>query len=76
MRTIYLTPDEASEFLRISMSKLYKMTALRQIPHFKCGKLLRFKEEDLIAFMEHGYNQVNVKVIPHLEYLRIPTLAA
>ena len=76
MNSIYMTPREASDFLRISMSKLYKMTANHAIPHYKCGKLLLFKQEELIEFIEQGQHRENVVELNPLELLRIPSLAA
>lgn len=32
-----LTIEEASEFLRLSVSRLYKMTSNKEIPHYKPG---------------------------------------
>ena len=40
--------QEASEYLNISKSYLYKLTYSRQIPHYKPnGKMLYFKRSDL-----------------------------
>jgi excisionase family DNA binding protein len=44
-----LTSQEASRFLGISLSKLYKMTCARQIPHFKSpgGRFNYFNRNEL-----------------------------
>lgn len=46
-----LTFDEASKLLGLSKSYLYKLTHLRQIPHYKPnGKKLYFKKSDLDSY--------------------------
>lgn len=44
-----LTTPEASRFLGISLSRLYKMTSARKIPHFKSpgGKFNYFNRTEL-----------------------------
>lgn len=76
MIRIYLTPVEACELLRITKSTLYKMTANNTIPHYKCGKLLRFKSEELMEFVEKGFQRQGVIEMNPLELLRIPSIAA
>jgi excisionase family DNA binding protein len=39
--------------LRISESKLYKMTSVREVPHGKVGRQLRFKKSELDEFLEN-----------------------
>jgi excisionase family DNA binding protein len=46
----FLLVEEASELLRTSKSTLYKMTMNNTIPHYKVGRGLRFKKEELIQF--------------------------
>lgn len=42
----------ASKITGLSKSKLYKLTALCEIPHYKpCGKLM-FKVQDLVTWIE------------------------
>ncbi len=76
MEKIYLTPTEACELLRISKSKMYKMTSTNSIPHYKCGKLLRFKSEELMDFVEKGFQMSESIEMNPLELLRIPSIAA
>jgi excisionase family DNA binding protein len=45
--------SEAATYLRISESKLYKMTSAREIPHSKVGRQLRFKKSELDEFLEN-----------------------
>jgi excisionase family DNA binding protein len=54
MITQYMTLKEASQFLRISLSKIYKMTSVKSIPHYKVGGKILFKPQELIDFVERG----------------------
>jgi excisionase family DNA binding protein len=45
-----LTLDEACQFLQLSKSKIYKMTATNQIPHVKKGRLY-FSRKKLVEFI-------------------------
>ena len=50
-----LTPEEAAEILRVKLSWLYQHTRRRtqdRIPFVKIGRYLRFREEDLAAYIE------------------------
>lgn len=76
MEKIYLTPIEACELLRITKSNLYKMTANNTIPHYKCGKLLRFKSSELMDYVERGFQRRETIEMNPLELLRIPSIAA
>ena len=38
---------EVSEYLKISVSSIYKLTSSSGIPHYKSGKKLYFKKEDI-----------------------------
>lgn len=46
--------EEASEFLKVSKSFLYKLTAEGSIKHYKPGKRIVFLESDLIDFIEES----------------------
>lgn len=59
MNQIYLTINEASELIRLSKSKLYKMTMNKTIPHYKCGGKVLFKTQELIEFVEKGTKQLS-----------------
>ena len=56
MNQVYLTVKEASNMLRMSTSKLYKMTMQKTIPHYKCGGKVLFKTKELMDFVEKGIN--------------------
>ncbi len=50
-----LTPQEAAEILRVKLSWLYQHTRRRtqdRIPFVKIGRYLRFREQDLVAYIE------------------------
>ncbi|MBF6641666.1 helix-turn-helix domain-containing protein [Flavobacterium sp. J49] len=49
----FLTFKEATIYLGISKSTLYKLTASKQIRFYKPKGKLFFKEEDLLSFMTH-----------------------
>jgi len=57
IRTIdhLLTPEEAAEILRVKLSWLYQHTRRKsqdRIPFVKVGRYLRFREQDLVAYIE------------------------
>ena len=48
VRKEMLTVNEASEYLNVSISWLYKLTHLKKLPHYKPnGKMIYFKKSDL-----------------------------
>ena len=57
----YLTINEAAEFLKISMSEIYKMTSSREIDFIKNGKrMLIFRKSDLVKWFEsHSVRSVD-----------------
>jgi excisionase family DNA binding protein len=57
MENTYWKIQEASEFLRTSKCNLYKLTMNSKIPHYKFGRSLRFKKEELIQLVELFENQ-------------------
>ena len=46
----YLTIDDLSVYLGIKPKTLY--ARVKEIPHYKVGRLIRFKQEDVDAWME------------------------
>ena len=46
--------QEASKFLDLAVPTIYGLTSKNQIPHFKKGKKLYFRESELIAWIESG----------------------
>jgi excisionase family DNA binding protein len=76
MNHVYLTANEASELLRMSLSKLYKMTMSKTIPHYKCGGKVLFKTQELMDFVEKGINTTSVEGIDRFDLVSPFTLAA
>lgn len=58
-----LTIDQAAEFLCLSKSTIYKMTAERTIPHFKLSKRVYFKPQDL----EEWVSNYKIKTVQEIE---------
>lgn len=49
-----LTPEEAAEFLGVSLRTIRYWVAQRKVPYFHLGRFIRFKPTDLTAFLESG----------------------
>jgi len=47
-----LDTKEAAEFLGISKNTLYEWIIQRKIPHIKVGRLVKFRREDLEAWLK------------------------
>lgn len=50
-----LTIDEMADRLRVQKSWLYQFTRLKSdeaVPHLKVGKYLRFREEDVMRWLQ------------------------
>ncbi len=52
-----LTVNEVSEYLNIGVKTLYAKAS--NIPHYKIGRLLRFKKEDIDRWMESNRMEGN-----------------
>jgi excisionase family DNA binding protein len=48
----YLTIDELGEFLKMKRSTLYSLVENGELPHYRIGRLIRFKLEDVEFWME------------------------
>jgi excisionase family DNA binding protein len=58
-----LSFDEASEFLNLSKSYLYKLTSSGQIPHYKPqGKMLYFEKSELENWLRQNPIKTNQQV--------------
>lgn len=54
---VFLTLEEASEYLQLSKSCLYKMTSKKQITYYTPGgKKIYFKREDLMEWITKSIN--------------------
>lgn len=49
-----LTISQAAEFLKLKVSTLYDKTSLKEIPHFKKGKILYFSKTELQDWINSG----------------------
>ena len=50
--------QKLSEYLEIKISTLYSLAAQKKIPHYKVGRLLRFKKSDIDAWMEENKKEI------------------
>ncbi len=48
----FMPVDELSQYLGIKKSSLYSLVEKREIPHYKIGRLVRFKKSEIDAWME------------------------
>jgi len=48
----FLTIDELSEYLSMKRSALYSLVESGKIPHYRVGRLIRFKKQDIDDWME------------------------
>ena len=49
-----LTPEEAADFLWVSVRTIRYWVAERKIPYFHLGRFIRFKPSELVAFLDSG----------------------
>jgi excisionase family DNA binding protein len=47
-----LTPEEISELLGVKLSTIYQWTHIGYIPHFKLGRFVRFREYEILLWLE------------------------
>jgi excisionase family DNA binding protein len=50
--SIFLKPQEMAGYLNVSLKKIYRLVEDRTIPFYKIGRSLRFKKEDVEAYLE------------------------
>jgi len=48
----FLTPRELSEYMKISMTSVYRLVDGRHINVYRIGKRLRFKKSDVDKYIE------------------------
>jgi excisionase family DNA binding protein len=51
-RERYLSPDEAAEYLNVSVGFIRRMASEWRVRHYRLGKFIRFDPADLDAFAE------------------------
>lgn len=61
-----LTIDEASQLLSIKTSRLRTAVFRKEIPVVKIGRLIRFKESDLNAWIEQSTRQAKKSFLDEL----------
>ena len=59
-----LTLQEAADYLSMTPSALYMSTARRQFPFIKMGRRIRFREEDLRAFIAANLVKPEPEILP------------
>jgi excisionase family DNA binding protein len=52
VRERYLSPNEAAEYLNVSVGFIRRMASERRVRHYRLGKFIRFDPADLDAFAE------------------------
>ena len=54
----YFVIQKLSEYLEIKITTLYSLVAKKRIPHYKVGRLVRFKKSDIDLWMEGNKKEV------------------
>ncbi len=52
MENVFSTINEISGYLNLKPRTLYALVAEKRIPHFKIGRLVRFKKSEIDLWME------------------------
>jgi excisionase family DNA binding protein len=53
----FLTIQDLSKYLAIKASTLYTMVGEKRVPHYKIGRMLRFKRSEIDLWMEGNRKQ-------------------
>ena len=48
----FLTVSDLAQYLRIKPATIYAMVESRKIPHYKIGRLIRFKKDEIDQWLE------------------------
>ncbi|MFC2080458.1 helix-turn-helix domain-containing protein [Bacteroidota bacterium] len=69
-----LNTEEVAEFIGTSKSTIYKYTHHGQIPHYKRGKRLYFKTEEIVEWLteNRGYNRREIEAKANEYLIRNP----
>ena len=59
-----LTPQEIADLLGVKTSTIYQWTHQGFIPHIKLGRLVRFKEDKILTWVEKLECKGRSKLIP------------
>lgn len=52
-----MTPHEMADYLGVKVSTIYQWTHIGFIPHMKLGRFVRFKESDVLKWLESKNNK-------------------
>jgi excisionase family DNA binding protein len=52
MESEFIKIEEMSDYLNIKVKTLYSLVSSGDIPHYRVGRLIRFKKEDIDIWME------------------------
>jgi excisionase family DNA binding protein len=53
----YISVDELSDYIKLSKSTIYKLTASFRIPYIKTGKMLLFRKEAIDEWLNEKARQ-------------------
>jgi excisionase family DNA binding protein len=54
----YMDIKRASEYFKLKPSTLYSLVEGKKIPHYKVGRLIRFKKSDIDLWMEGNKKEI------------------
>lgn len=61
MRKPLLSIEEASRLLGVRVNTLYCWIALRKIPHYKIGRLVKFKGDEIARWIDEKYVNAGIE---------------
>lgn len=64
----YLDIDEAASILNVKRSFLYQQTYMKKIPHYKIGRYLRFRADELAEWAQTTKIEVRKEKAPWERY--------
>ncbi len=62
MEKAYLNIVELSEYLNVKPSTLYLKVASGDLPHYRVGRLIRFRKDEIDTWMDRHRNQSNAHI--------------
>lgn|GEM_PF-1163974 len=65
MKSQFLTPNELAEMMKISKTTVYRMIDKRQLPFYKMGGSLRFRMDEIMAYIEECRIEPTIKLYEH-----------